>query len=337
MKTKPNFIELCAGAGGLSSGLQKAGFTPILLNDIDKNCCNTLRQNHKKIRIEECSFTDIDFTPFRNKVDILCSGNPCQSFSQAGLRRGMEDPRGHLLISLLEVIKQVNPKMFLIENVKGLLTHNNGDTFSEYLEMLNELDYEITYKLLNAFDYEVPQKRERVFIVGIRKDIFKKNGEFEFPKVSSKKIVLRDIIEKVSIIENEKDYKRECSKYPEEKIKLFKMIPQGSCWTSLPENLQRQYLGNSYNSTGGKRGILHRLSMDKPSLTLLCSPSQKQTERCHPLEERPLSILEYALIQTFDEDYIFTGSLSSKYKQIGNAVPVRLSYFLGLSIKKYIE
>ena len=102
------------------------------------------------------------------------------------------------------------------------------------------------------------------------------------------------------------------------------------------DKLQKEYLGNSYNSGGGKRGILYRLSMQKPSLTLLCTPSQKQTERCHPLEERPLTIREYARIQTFDDSYEFIGSLNSQYKQIGNAVPVELAKYMGNSLLKLL-
>ena len=112
------------------------------------------------------------------------------------------------------------------------------------------------------------------------------------------------------------------------------MIPQGGCWINLPEPMQRTYLGNSFFSGGGKRGILYRLSMDKPSLTLLCTPSQKQTERCHPLEERPLTIREYARIQTFEDEYIFIGSMASQYKQIGNAIPVELAKAVGLELFK---
>jgi DNA (cytosine-5)-methyltransferase 1 len=126
-------------------------------------------------------------------------------------------------------------------------------------------------------------------------------------------------------------------KYNQEKQDLFKMIPQGGCWINLPENLQKEYLGNSYNSGGGKRGILHRLSMEKPALTLLCTPSQKQTERCHPLEERPLTIREYARIQTFNDDYEFIGSINSQYKQIGNAVPVELAKHMGKSLISLLE
>ena len=126
------------------------------------------------------------------------------------------------------------------------------------------------------------------------------------------------------------------AKYNEEKIKLFKQIPQGGCWIHLPEPLQREYMGKSFESGGGKRGILYRLSMEKPSLTLLCTPSQKQTERCHPLEERPLTVREYARIQTFEDSYSFVGSMNSQYKQIGNAVPVELAAHMGRALIQLI-
>jgi DNA (cytosine-5)-methyltransferase 1 len=179
----------------------------------------------------------------------------------------------------------------------------------------------VNYKLLDASKYNVPQKRERVFIVGVLKSM---NSSFEFPEESSTKKVLKDVLYDVPFSEG--------AKYSEEKKALFRMIPQGGCWVHLPENLQKEYLGNSYNSGGGKRGILYRLSMEKPSLTLLCTPSQKQTERCHPLEERPLTVREYARIQTFDDNYEFIGSINSQYKQIGNAVPVELAKYMGKSI-----
>jgi DNA (cytosine-5)-methyltransferase 1 len=167
--------------------------------------------------------------------------------------------------------------------------------------------YNITYKCLDASKYDVPQKRERVFIIGILK-ILNNSNEFVFPNESNNKKILKDVLYDVP-----KSYGVQ---YNQEKQNLFKLIPQGGCWINLPENLQKQYLGNSYNSSGGKRGILYRLSMDKPSLTLLCSPSQKQTERCHPEETRPFTVREYARIQTFPDDWKFEGSVSQQYKQI---------------------
>lgn len=319
------FIEVCAGGGGLSAGLIKAGFTPILLNDNNSDCCKTLKHNHPDANVVCASMDKIDYTPFIDKVDLLTGGVPCQSFSQAGLRKGLDDPRGDLMLKFIDILNLIKPKVFMIENVKGLLTHDEGKTIEKIINALNKNDlYNITYKCLDASKYDVPQKRERVFIVGVIKSISGISRSFEFPSESVNKPVLKDVLCDVPI---------SCgAKYNEEKIKLFKMIPQGGCWINLPETLQKEYLGNSYYSGGGKRGILYRLSMEKPCLTLLCSPSQKQTERCHPLEERPLTVREYARIQTFSDSYEFIGSLTSQYKQIGNAVPVELARYMGTSL-----
>jgi DNA (cytosine-5)-methyltransferase 1 len=316
------FIEVCAGGGGLSSGLMKAGFSPLLLNDNNKDCCETLKSTHKGVHVVCGSMEKLDLTPYIGKVDLFTGGVPCQSFSQAGLRKGLEDPRGELMLKFVEMLHILKPKIFMIENVKGLITHNSGKTIEEVLKLLNKEDlYQIEYKLLNANDYGVPQKRERVFIIGTLKAA---KITFQFPEKDATKLVLHDVLMNVPLSPG--------SAYGEEKIRLFKLIPQGGCWINLPEAEQRAYLGNSYLSGGGKRGILYRLALNKPSLTLLCTPSQKQTERCHPLEERPLTIREYARIQTFGDDYTFTGSIASQYKQIGNAVPVELAKRMGSAL-----
>lgn len=321
--SSPSFIELCAGCGGLSSGLIKAGFKPIMLNDNNKDCCDTLKHNHQNVNVICESMDKIDFTEYINKVDLLVGGVPCQSFSQAGLRKGLEDSRGNLIVKFSDIINLIQPKVFMIENVKGILTHDKGETFKTILNLFDNNSYNIVYKCLDSFNYGVPQKRERVFIVGVKKQI---NKSFEFPlEIKSKKLLKDVLIDVPNSIG---------AKYNINKIELFKMIPQGGCWINLPEDLQREYLGKSFFSGGGKRGILYRLSMEKPSLTLLCSPTQKQTERCHPLEDRPLNIREYARIQTFEDEYQFFGSLSSKYKQIGNAVPVELAKHIGYSLLK---
>lgn len=325
---KPTFIEVCAGCGGLSSGLIKAGFTPLLLNDNNKDCCETLKINHPDTNIILSSMDKIDYAPYIDKIDLLAGGVPCQSFSQAGLRKGLEDPRGDLMVKFIEILNIIKPKIFMIENVKGLLSHNKGKTIKKIIEMLNQNNlYEITYKCLDASKFNIPQKRERVFIIGTLKTAISKS--FNFPKESLNKKVLKDVLLDVPISQG--------TKYNDDKINLFKMIPQGGCWINLPEDLQKKYLGNSFNSGGGKRGILYRLSMEKPCLTLLCTPSQKQTERCHPLEERPLTIREYARIQTFDDDYNFYGSITSQYKQIGNAIPVELAKQIGIALIKLLS
>lgn len=322
LRDKYTFIEVCAGGGGLSAGLMKAGLTPLLLNDNNNDCCKTLKKNHPDANVMLGSMEKIDYSKYIGKVDLLTGGVPCQSFSQAGLRKGLDDPRGDLMMKFIDILDLIKPKMFMIENVKGLLTHDGGNTIKKIIENMNRNDlYNVRYQCLDASKYGVPQKRERVFIVGVLKTI---DRVFSFPKECAVKRVLKDVLYDVPSSAG--------SKYSDDKQNLFKMIPQGGCWVNLPENIQREYLGNSYNSGGGKRGILYRLSMEKPSLTLLCTPSQKQTERCHPLEERPLTIREYARIQTFDDDYEFIGSISSQYKQIGNAVPVELANQMGKSI-----
>ena len=340
-----NFIELCAGCGGLSAGLIKAGLTPILLNDNNRDCCETLKLNHPNANIICSDMEKLNLDEYINNCDLLAGGVPCQSWSQAGLQKGLDDDRGQLMLTFISIIEKIQPKMFLIENVKGLITHNSGNSIKSIISKFPK-NYQIDYKLLNAFNYQVPQKRERVFIIGILK-LHEDMPKFTFPTPIEQKVVLRDIL-LPQIEDNTNDGgddngggddntlpKVEGASYPQKKIDLFKMIPQGGCWVNLPEDLQKEYLGKSYFSGGGKRGILYRLSMDLPSLTLLCTPSQKQTERCHPLEERPLNIQEYAKIQTFDSEYLFHGNTTSKYKQIGNAVPVKLAKHIGREILQY--
>lgn len=326
-KKQFTFIEVCSGCGGLSTGFTNKGFKPIFLNEINKKFCETLKANHPLTEIKNNSMEDIDLTPYVNNVDILMGGVPCQSFSQAGKRKGLEDERGNLVLSFIKMINKLNPKIFLIENVKGLATHNNGETLKYILQKINSIGrYNTTSKVLNANDYGVPQKRERMIIIGVRTDITKK---YDFPKPNDYKPILADVLTDCPSSEG--------FEYDEYKYNIMKQVPEGGCWVDLPLETQKEYLMKSFNSGGGKRGIAKRLDMNKPSLTLLTSPSQKQTERCHPIETRPLQILEYARIQTFPDDYIFKGSLSQKYTQIGNAVPVKLAEALASSIRSVLE
>ena len=317
------FIEVFAGCGGLSFGLIKAGFKPILLIDNDKDCVKTLKLNHPDIEIKQKDVTELHLDKYKKKVHVLAGGIPCQSWSFAGKRLGLKDKRGNLFMDFIRLIKECEPSIFLIENVHGLITHDNGETFKMLKKMLSiDNTYDIYYKLLNSNDYDVPQNRKRVFIIGT----YKKNKLiYEFPQPFNQGTKLINVLKNIPLCS-------ECYKYPEKKLKLFRKIPEGGCWINLSKDEQKEYLGKSINSGGGKRGILKRLSMNEPSLTLLTSPSQKQTERCHPVEDRPLNILEYARIQTFPDSYKFYGSTSSKYKQIGNAVPVNLAYHIGLSL-----
>lgn len=326
-----SFIEVFAGCGGMSTGLIKAGWKSLLLVDNDKSCIDTLKKNHAKCNIVQKDVRELDLKEYLGKCDLLVGGVPCQAFSQAGKRQGLMDPRGSLFVDFSRLIEECSPTLFMVENVHGLMTLNKGRIFATILDMLNVDDqYNISHRMMNAVDYQVPQKRKRIIIVGVKKTL--QEGEipnFEFPPKNDKIMVLRDVL-------------TDCPSSPGMQYSLNKKIimekiPEGGCWIDLPEDLQKEYLGKSYESGGGKRGIARRLSMDEPCLTLTTSPCQKQTERCHPLETRPFTVREYARIQTFPDDYIFTGSLASQYKQIGNAVPVMLSYHLAMSLMQFLE
>jgi len=325
-------LELFSGAGGMALGLHKAGLDPIALIDIDKDANSTVKHNFPNWNVLEKDINEIaeegiDSTIDNKKsIDIITGGFPCQPFSYAGKRAGLDDTRGTVFYSLAKIIKEVMPKMFVLENVKGLLNHDKGKTFEVVFNILNTMNYDIDYRVLNAWDYNVPQKRERVFIIGIQKSL---NTAFEWPNQYLNKPVLSDVLFNVPSSEG--------SKYPENKKKVLELVPSGGCWVDLPDEVAREYMGKSYFSGGGRRGMARRLSYEEPSLTLTTSPAQKQTERCHPSETRPFNIREYARIQTFPDDYKFMGSISAAYRQIGNAVPVNLAYEIGKSIVKTLD
>jgi DNA (cytosine-5)-methyltransferase 1 len=321
------FIEVCSGAGGLSQGFIQAGFQPILLNDNDKDCCETLRKNHIHhndiiVQKDMCQLKLTEYHP-----TILIGGIPCQSFSQAGKRKGLEDKRGNLVFEFARLIDECSPTIFMIENVKGLVTLEKGKVFDEIKQLLSrDGRYAIHHKVLNALHFGVPQKRERVFIVG---SLCKK--EFAFPEPEPTKLILRDVL--LDIPSNNDG----SCEYSSKKKEVMKLVPAGGCWVDLPEPIKTEYMGKAMQSGGGKRGMARRLSLDEPSLTLTTSPNQKQTERCHPIETRPFTVREYARIQTFTDTYTFAGSISSRYRQIGNAVPVKLATAMAKAILQVLE
>lgn len=326
-----NSIELFAGGGGLALGMSLAGFRHVLLNEFETAACKTLKTNKPEWNVIEGDVRHIDFTPLRGKIDFLSGGFPCQAFSYAGKGAGFNDTRGTLFFELARAVKEIQPKVFMGENVKGLISHENGRTFETIKNTIAELGYTLVEpRVLRAIMYQVPQKRERLIIIAIRNDIAQ-NVEFHWPTPYHEVLTLRDALYKSVIYENDVPVS-EGAKYPEKKKRVLAMVPQGGDWRNLPEEVAKDYMGGSWLLGGGKTGMARRLSLDEPSLTLTCSPCQKQTERCHPLETRPLSVREYARIQTFPDNWVFQGSMSDKYKQIGNAVPVNLAWAVGRSL-----
>jgi DNA (cytosine-5)-methyltransferase 1 len=336
---KPNkeytAIELFAGAGGLALGMDKAGLKCLALNEIDHWAAETLRNNRPDWNVIEDDVKNISFKEYKGKVNVVTGGFPCQAFSYAGKKLGLEDARGTLFYEFARVVNETKPEICVGENVRGLLTHDNGRTIQGMVSVLNEIGYTVLPpKILKAIFYKVPQKRERVLIVGIRKDL--NHNMFEFPKPYKKIYNLRDALKKGELYDTDVP-ESEGQKYPKTKKEVLDLVPEGGYWRDLPINIQKSYMGKSFFLGGGKTGMARRMSWDEPSLTLTCSPAQKQTERCHPEETRPFTVREYARIQTFPDNWIFAGSVSQQYKQIGNAVPVNLAKEIGYSIIKFLN
>ena len=331
-KKKYTTIELFAGAGGLALGVEKAGFNTIGLIEVDKDAADSLKENRPNWNVINEDIANIsclnleDYFNIENgQLDLLSGGAPCQAFSYAGKRLGLEDARGTLFYHYATFLQKLQPKMFLFENVKGLLTHDKGRTYETITDIFKQAGYTIQKKVLNAWNFDVPQKRERLIIIGIRNDLVDK-VVFNFPKEHKYKPVLRDIL-------------LDCPKgpgtpYGENKRKIFELVPPGGYWKDIDPKIAKEYMKSCWNMQGGRTGILRRMSLDEPSLTVLTSPSQKQTERCHPLETRPFTVRENARCQTFPDDWKFCGSVQSQYKQVGNAVPVNLAYEIALEIYK---
>jgi len=327
-------VELFAGAGGLAIGLENAGLKCVALNEVDKYACQTLRTNRPNWNVLEGDIKDFNFSTFKNKVDIVTGGFPCQAFSYAGKKLGLNDARGTLFYEFARVVQEINPAICLGENVRGLLSHDNGKTLQGMISVLDEIGYRVVpVQVLKAINYRVPQKRERLILIGIRKDI---DLNFEYPKPHNKIFTLRDALKKGELFNTDVP-KSDGAKYPISKKKILDLVPPKGYWRDLPIDIQKEYMGGSFYLGGGKTGMARRIGWDEPSLTLTCSPAQKQTERCHPDETRPFTVREYARIQTFPDDWIFSGPLSQQYKQIGNAVPVNLGQEIGYSIVKFLN
>ncbi|MDR2875447.1 MAG: DNA (cytosine-5-)-methyltransferase [Methylobacillus sp.] len=327
-------IELFAGAGGLALGLEKAGLSNVLLSEIEPSACKTLRKNRSAWNVKEGDVAQIDFTPYRGKIDVVTGGFPCQAFSYAGKGFGFEDARGTLFYQFARAVKESRPLICVGENVRGLLQHDNGKTIQSMISVLEELGYDVLPpRLLKAIFHRVPQKRERVFIVGIRRDT---GLLFDWPQENKELFTVKDALKKGRLYgSNVPDSPGQA--YPKSKREVMAMIPPGGYWRDLPLEIQKSYMKGSFHLKGGKTGIARRISWDEPCLTLTCAPAQKQTERCHPEETRPFTVREYARIQTFPDEWEFAGSLTAQYTQIGNAVPVNLAEAMGKAVVRALN
>lgn len=327
-------IELFAGAGGFALGLEKAGFKCSKLNEIDRWACKTLRRNRANWNVVEADVRELDFKEYAGKVNVVTGGFPCQAFSYAGKQLGFEDARGTLFFEFARCVKEAKPLICFGENVRGLVQHDDGKTLKGMVSVLEEIGYKVLPpQILKAIFHRVPQKRERLLIIGIRKDI---EIPFEFPKLNKEIYSLKDALKKGRLYNCNVPYSKG-QNYPKRKKEILDLVPPGGYWRDLPIKLQKEYMQGSFYLGGGKTGMARRISWDEPCLTLTCSPAQKQTERCHPDETRPFTVREYARIQTFPDEWEFEGSVSQQYKQIGNAVPVNLAEEIGKSLIKALN
>ena len=345
-------ISLFSGAMGLDIGLAKAGLNVVIGQDFDASCVKTMRANGHKVL--EGDIREIEPQQFLSLTGLhigepflICGGPPCQPFSTAGKRLGINDPRGSLFMDFIRMIDYIRPRFFVMENVKGIMSaplkhvplaerdekdpeQRLGTVLDVILSEFNKLGYKTVYGVLDAVNYGVPQFRERFVLIGSRdnEDIFlpipthfqmHQNQEYRWKSVRS-------------VIEDLEFDSGECATLSDERLKFLKMVPEGGNWRDLPEDIIPIAMGGAYTSGGGKVGFYRRLSYDQPSPTVVTSPVQKATMMCHPTQNRPLSVKEYARIQQFPDNWIFTGTTAAKYRQIGNAVPVGLAEAIGKAV-----
>lgn len=344
-------ISLFSGAMGLDNGIEMAGLDIRLCVEFQHAMAETIRRNKPNIPLIEDDVRNYSGYDLRKRAGIaeneevflVCGGPPCQAFSTAGKRKGFDDDRGNVFLKYLDLIGEIRPRYFLLENVRGLLSASytppkrdenrfgfalptpkaeKGTALLFALEKIKAMGYSATFTLYDAANYGVPQRRERVIVLGSR-DGYKiplippthsENGTGGLHKW----VTFREAVQGLT--------KCTAAKIPPKRLPYFKMLKPGEYWKDLPEEVQKTAMGKAYNLGGGKTGFYRRLAWDKPSPTLVTCPTMPATDLVHPEEDRPLSVEEYARIQMFPDTWEFAGSLSDIYKQIGNAVPVGMGY-----------
>jgi len=317
---------LFSGAGGLDLGFEQAGFDVVWANEYDKTIWATYRYNHKNTILNTKSIRDISNNDIPKNLDGIIGGPPCQSWSLAGSMKGIDDERGSLFFEYIRLLKYAQPKFFLAENVKGIVSKAHLAEFNNILNLFDEAGYNCKYKVLNAYDYEVPQTRERVFIVGFRKDL---EIDFVFPEPLNQKLYLEDILF---------DLDDAC---PFEKGKPNNTI--------IPNN---EYLTGSFSSMYMSRN--RRRNFNQPSFTIQAggrhAPLHPSSPEMIKVEKdkfefngdydnvRRMTVRECSRAQTFPDSFIFQyKNINDAYKMIGNAVPVNLSKHIALSIKEALN
>lgn len=321
VKSNKVLLSLFSGAGGLDIGFHKAGFNTIWANEYDKSISASYQRNFPNVIFDGRSVVDISNQDIPFATGII-GGPPCQSWSEAGARRGVNDHRGQLFFEYIRILKHVQPDFFVAENVSGILHKSNKVAFDGIVRLFEDAGYDVNWKKLNARDYEVPQDRERVFVVGFRKDL---EIKFEFPMPVKTKFTIRDAIYDLKDL----PFGSDCS------IPNHEITNTGYSPMFMSRNRVRSWDEPSYTILAMDRHTpLH------PQAPKMVSSGEKDKKMFVPGHEgkyRRLSIRECARIQTFPDDYkfIYTHPRNG-YKMVGNAVPINLAYHIARQIRKYL-
>ena len=323
-------VSLFSGSGGLDLGFKKSGFDIIWANEYDKSIWKTYEKNHPNTVLDRRSIGDVDSTDIPD-CDGIIGGPPCQSWSEAGSLRGIEDKRGQLFYDFIRIIRDKQPKFFLAENVSGMLAPRHQKALSYIKKLFEDCGYNLSFKLLNSSDFGVPQDRLRVFFVGVRKDF---NFKFHFPIPLKKKTTLKDSIFDLrenalpSVGKNRTNGKK--CKFPNHEY-----LTGGFSSMYMSRNRVRSWAEQSFTiQAGGRHCPIHPQA---PKMIKI----EKNKQIFNPDYEakyRRLSIREVARIQTYPDDFIFYyESVLDGYKMVGNSVPVQLAYVIGNSIINQFE
>lgn len=326
-------ISLFSGCGGLDLGFEKAGFDIPVANEYDKTIWATFKANHPKTHLIEEDIRKIDENDFPSDIDGIIGGPPCQSWSEAGSLKGIEDDRGKLFYDYIRILRKVKPKFFLAENVRGMLTNRHFDAVQNIIKLFEESGYNVTLTLVNAKDYGVAEERKRVFYIGFRKDL---NVDFQFPVGSTvsddNKITLRDIIwdlQESAVPASDKNKHNPASENNNEYFTgsyspIFMSRNRVKSWDEQAFTVQ----------ASGRQCQLHPQA---PKMVKFGKNDCRFVEGKEHLYRR-MTVREVARVQGFPDTFKFIyDNINDGYKMIGNAVPVNLAYEIALAIKRELE
>lgn len=320
--TNLNIVSLFSGAGGLDLGFEKAGFKTVYANEYDKSIWDTFEYNFKNTKLDKRDIRKINSNEIPDCIGVI-GGPPCQSWSEAGSLRGINDSRGKLFFDYIRIIKDKKPLFFVAENVSGILHSRNAEAFNNIIQGFKEIGYNVKYQLLNAKDYNVPQDRQRVFIVGL---LDKDN--FEFPEPKKKKITLDEAIS---------DLQKNAKPFINGKKDEFnhEYYTAGYSTIFMSRNRVRAWDEQSFTiQAGGRHAPLHPQA---PKMEFIEKNKREFKKGSEDLYRR-LTVRECARVQTFPDDFKFIyNNVLDGYKMVGNAVPVNLAYEIAKQILKYIK